>query len=106
MLHSAHIVRRRLTRDSRSVSCKASNRRLECASVLLVLVRAQARIASKLSMPCSSTCSHEDHARHHAVQAGSHAVHVDGRLSEGARRALGALTEPLRANALEPACEN
>ena len=82
MLHSAHIVRRRLTRDSRSVSCKASNRRLECASVLLVLVRAQARIASKLSMPCSSTCSHEDHARHHAVQAGSHAVHVDGRLRQ------------------------
>ena len=44
------------------------------------LTSALVRIASELSMEKSSTGSHEDHAERHAEQAGSHAVHVDGRL--------------------------
>ena len=76
----SHIVRRRRRRASCSLSSRASRCRRARVVVLPALTTVAVRIASEPSMSCSSTGSHEDHDRRCADQAGSHAVHVDGRL--------------------------
>ena len=79
-IQQSHMARRRPRRDSRSQSSRASS--CCCARVrdLPSLTTVPAAVASELRMSCSSRVNHEDHAKLCADQAGSHAVHVDGRL--------------------------
>ena len=72
--------RRRRRRASRSLSSRASRCRCARVIVLPALTTVAARIASVPSISCSSTGNRKDHDEHCADQAGSHAVHVDGRL--------------------------
>ena len=76
----SHMARRRPRRDSRSQSSRASS--CCCARVrdLPSLTTVPAAVASEMRKSCSSRVNHEDHAKLCADQAGSHAVHVDGRL--------------------------
>ena len=71
---------RRLKGDSCSPSSRPSCCGRARVSDLPALVTVWARIAIEPSMSCSFTGSHEDHDEHCAGQAGSHAVHMDGRL--------------------------
>ena len=76
----SRIARWRRGRASHSLSSRASHCRRARVSGLPAPTTVPARVASELSMSCSSTGSHEDHDKRCADQAGSHAVHVDGRL--------------------------
>ena len=70
------------------LSSRPSRCRRERVSGLPALITVWARVASEPSMSCSFIGSHEDHDKRCADQAGSHSVHVDGRL----RRPTGGAT--------------